>query len=68
MLSHQGYSHDDNQSEEQTAESSDSEDDDAYIHQQLVQQPREHLQGIIDLFWNHIIFTCFDNDISSYVL
>ena len=44
MLLHQGYSHDDDQSEEQTPESSDGSDD-AYIHQEIVQQPREHLQG-----------------------
>ena len=48
MLFDQGYSRDDDQSEEQTAESSDS-DNDTYIHQEIVQQPRKHLQGTIIL-------------------
>ena len=52
MLLDQGYSRDDDQSEEQTAESSDSDGGDAYtcICQEIVQQPRKHLQGTIGFF------------------
>ena len=48
MLFNQGYNRDDEQIEEQTAESSDSDDDD-YIYQEIVPQPRKHLQGTIIL-------------------
>ena len=59
MLLHQGYSRDNDQSDEQTAESNDS-DDDTYIHQEIVQQPKERFQGTIDLFWKYIIFAHFN--------
>ena len=67
MLLEQGYSHDDDQGEEQTSESSDG-DDHTYMYQEAVQQARKHLQGTIELFKKNIKCACFDNDTSSYGL
>ena len=56
MLLEEGYSRDDNQSEEHTAESS-NDDDNSY--REGLGQPRKHWQGTTESPKKNIKITCF---------